>query len=133
MNYFMYLGVAALVISCNPNKDQADAYGNFEATQITISAETSGQIKALDLTEGMQVQQEQLVGWIDTTQLHLKKEQVKASIQAIEARKPGISSKIDILEEQLKNAKREKERFENLAREGATTQKQLDDINDHLE
>jgi HlyD family secretion protein len=40
--------IIALIIvgltACN-NEDKADGYGNFEATEVTISAETNGKIE----------------------------------------------------------------------------------------
>ena len=33
---------AIIFISCNKNSEKADAYGNFEATEITVSSESNG-------------------------------------------------------------------------------------------
>lgn len=48
--------IIALIIlslaSCNKNNDKADGYGNFEATEITISAEANGKIEFLNIEEG---------------------------------------------------------------------------------
>ncbi len=38
--------------SCDKEIIKADAYGNFEATEITVSAESNGKIIQLNLTEG---------------------------------------------------------------------------------
>jgi len=40
------------LLSCNKNNDKADGYGNFEATEVTISAEANGKIEYLKLEEG---------------------------------------------------------------------------------
>ena len=40
------------LFSCNKDTNEADAYGNFEATEITISSEASGKIEFLKLEEG---------------------------------------------------------------------------------
>ena len=40
------------LISCNKNNDKADGYGNFEATEITISSEANGKIEFLKVEEG---------------------------------------------------------------------------------
>jgi HlyD family secretion protein len=39
--------IIALIIvglACNSNEDKADGYGNFEATEVTISAEANGKL-----------------------------------------------------------------------------------------
>ena len=33
------------LISCNKNNDKANGYGNFEATEITVSSEANGNDK----------------------------------------------------------------------------------------
>ena len=40
-----------VLISCNKNNDKADGYGNFEATEITISSEANGKIDFLKVEE----------------------------------------------------------------------------------
>jgi HlyD family secretion protein len=40
------------LFSCNGNDEKADGYGNFEATEVTISAEANGKIEFLNLEEG---------------------------------------------------------------------------------
>ena len=40
------------LISCNTSNDKADGYGNFEATEITVSSEANGKIEFLKLEEG---------------------------------------------------------------------------------
>ena len=36
-------------ISCSKSDEKADGYGNFEATEITLSAEANGKIDFLNL------------------------------------------------------------------------------------
>ena len=40
------------IISCNKNSEKADGYGNFEATEITVSSEGNGKIEFLQVQEG---------------------------------------------------------------------------------
>ena len=35
----------ASLVSCNKNNEKADGYGNFEATEVTVSAEANGNIE----------------------------------------------------------------------------------------
>jgi HlyD family secretion protein len=67
------------LFSCNKNNDKADGYGNFEATEVTISAEANGKIEYLKLEEGEILEPNNQVGLIDTTQLYFNKQQLVAS------------------------------------------------------
>ncbi len=118
--------------SCSSNDNGPDAYGNFEATDIRVSAMATGQLLYLNANEGMSLNQGQQVGQIDTIRFHLKKEQLKAAYQATASRKPGILTQVNILEEQKRTASKELERFQKLASEGAVPQKQADDLHDKI-
>lgn len=130
-NIFLLL-TGLTVFGCGIDEEKADAYGNFEAEVITVSALASGTIKSLNVQEGRSIDSGQYLGFIDTTQLHLKKEQLMAQYEAIQARSPGISAEIEVLEEQLRAAKEELERFRPLVEEGAATQKQVDDLKNRI-
>lgn len=132
MRYWIGILSLALLAACGNNQNGADAYGNFEATEIIVSAEANGQIVALDITEGQQVETGKPIGLIDTTQLHLKKEQLLASMEAVKAKTTPITAQIRVLEEQKKNLVREQTRVTNLVAKEAATQKQLDDINGQI-
>lgn len=118
-----------MVSACINNNDKADAYGNFEATEIVISAMGHGEILQLDIEEGDVVQQATRVGLIDTTDLHLKKQQLYKTIEAVKTGLNTIDAQLKVHLQQKKNLGVDKERIENLYREGAATKKQLDDIN----
>ncbi len=133
MKYFYIILIALFAFACNTNEDKADAYGNFEATEIIISAETNGKITSLDIEEGDDVIRDQLIAVVDTLQLHLKREQLLASGSAIDAKTQNLQVQIDVLEEQRANVLREKNRVERLLKDSAATTKQLDDINGELE
>ena len=55
----LYITVLA-IFSCNKDKNEADAFGNFEATEITISSEANGKIEFLKLEEGDLLQENAL-------------------------------------------------------------------------
>jgi len=112
-------------ISCGKD-EKADGYGNFEATEITVSAEANGKIEFLDLEEGVILEKNQKVGLIDTTQLYLNKQQAIASLETIESRSGNVLSQIAVLKEELKTARSEKDRIQNMFSENAATQRQLD-------
>ncbi len=127
------LVIASTIISCNNNNNKADGYGNFEATETTISAESNGKLLQFTIEEGQTIQKGTVVGLIDTIQLALKKEQLVASKRGINSKSRNVLSQINILEAQLKTAKISKNRIENLLKSNAGTQKQLDDINGQID
>ena len=118
--------------SCSNNKKLSDAYGNFEAVETIVSAEASGKLLELKIEEGQEIEQGDVIGYIDTVQMYLKRQQLIAAKKTTATRYKNISSQIDVLQEQKKTALVEKNRAENLLRDNAGTQKQLDDINGNL-
>lgn len=132
INYFL-AALPLIVLSCNQNDSQFDATGNFEADEIIISAEASGKILRLDINEGTELKEKAVIGLIDTTQLFLRKKQVEYSIRAINAKQPNATVQLAGITEQIETAQREKKRIENLLKDDAATQKQLDDMNAQLD
>lgn len=121
--------IFASLISCNTNNDKADGYGNFEATEVIISAEANGKIEFLNLEEGDVLQPNTLVGLVDTLQLYYSKQQLIASKSTVYSKSKNVLSQIDVLQSQLKTATIEKNRIQNMFSENAATQRQVDDIN----
>jgi HlyD family secretion protein len=119
--------LALSLISCKKNVNEYDASGTFEAEETIISAEATGIIRQLNIDEGMELVPGQMIGYIDTTQLQLKREQLKQQINAVLSKSPNKVLQMASLQEQLKQAIHEKERVDNLVKEGAATLKQLDD------
>ena len=116
------------LISCNKNNDKADGYGNFEATEVTISAEANGKIEYLKLEEGDVLEPKIQVGLIDTTQLYFSKQQLLASKSTVYSKSANVLSQIKVLQEQLKTAQIEKKRIQNMFAENAATKRQVDEI-----
>ena len=50
---YLFLMMAALS-ACHNNK-KSDAYGNFEAVEVTLSSQANGQILVLNILEGDQI------------------------------------------------------------------------------
>jgi HlyD family secretion protein len=128
------IGIATVMLtlaSCNSN-GKADGYGNFEATEITISAENNGKLLRFDIDEGNVLQKETVVGYIDTIPLSLKKEHLLVSKDLISSKSKGVLSQIAVLNAQLNTATINKNRTENLLKDNAATQKQLDDVSGEI-
>lgn len=119
-------------IACN-NENTFDASGSFEAVEVIISAEANGVLEAFNIEEGQVLQSGLLIGYIDSTQLFLKKKQLESQIVALLAKKPNIPVQLSALQEQLKTAEIEKQRITNLLKSDAATTKQLDDVNAQIE
>ena len=127
--YILGIGIILLtLISCGNDNGKADGYGNFEATEITISAENNGKLMQFNLDEGDVLQKEQFIGYIDTIPLALKREQLVISKAVIASKSKGVLSQINVLNAKLKTANTNKTRAENLIKDNAGTQKQLDDV-----
>lgn len=116
------------LISCNKSNEKADGYGNFEATEVTISAEANGKIEYLKLEEGDVLDSKTQVGLIDTTQLYFNKQQLIASKSTVYSKSVNVLSQIKVLQEQLKTAQIEKKRIQNMFAENAATKRQVDEI-----
>ncbi|MDP3311774.1 HlyD family secretion protein [Lutibacter sp.] len=124
--------VTSSLISCS-NNDKADGYGNFEAIETTISAESNGKLILFTVEEGKTLKKGEQIGLIDTIQLSLKKEQLLVSKNTITSKSKGVLSQISVLKAQLKSAIISKTRIQNLIKENAGTQQQLDDIDGKID
>jgi len=122
-----------MALACSNGNGDFDATGTFESEEIIVSSEAMGKLVMFQVEEGMQLKQNQIVGVVDTTQLHLKKKQLLSSINAVLSKQPDISAQLAALQKQIETTEIEKKRIENLVKLDAATTKQLDDINSQLE
>jgi HlyD family secretion protein len=106
--------------------EEPDAYGNFEATEVVVSAETSGQLLWFTPDNGQRLDSGSLVGLIDTTQLALERNQVVSERGAGTSRVNEVSNQLDVLEAEREIAQRGYERTRRLHSEQAATAQQLD-------
>src|SRR4030095_5071799 len=127
--FIFCLVISLIFLRCKNNAIQYDASGSFEAEEVIISSEATGTIKQFDIEEGQKLNKGQYVGYIDSTQIFLRKKQLQAQIESLLGKKPDIPTQLSSLQEQLKAAKKEQQRIANLVQAGAATTKQLDDIN----
>ncbi len=120
------------MVSCTNRNDQPDAYGTFEADEITISSMGTGQLLRFDIEEGMLLDSGQVVGYVDTTDLHLKKMQAIDQQAATSSRLGDLSAQVAVQEQNRENILVEQRRVAAMLKDGAATQKQMDDINSSL-
>jgi HlyD family secretion protein len=117
-----------LALSCNNNNQEADAYGNFEADEVIVSAQSQGNLLFLEVQEGDAVEKDRMIGKIDTSVPALKRNQLLAQNRVILARMLNLDAQLKVQEEQRVNLTREVSRMEKLLRDNAATQQQYDDI-----
>ncbi|MBO4659074.1 MAG: HlyD family efflux transporter periplasmic adaptor subunit [Prevotella sp.] len=134
--------LALILAACSKKEKAYDATGTFEATEVTISAEATGQLTLLSADEGQEVARGTVIGYVDKKQLELKKQQLEASLRQLDANRKQLSAtrssndsrQLDLekqlasIRQQIANAQREKQRFTELYNDGAVARKQVDDI-----
>lgn len=123
--------LSLLTVGCG-NRDDFDATGTFEATEVTVSAEANGRILCFDVEEGNSVEAAVPVGAIDTVQLYLQKLQLERQVASARSSRPDVRKQATALREQIAQQQTERRRVENLLKDGAATTKQLDDIDAQL-
>lgn len=129
LNSYTLIATALLSLAaCNRGNGDFDATGTFEATEILVSSEANGKIMELNIEEGDRLDAGALIGYVDSTQLYLKKMQLSAGLRSVDIRKPDIRKQIAALEQQIATARTEQQRMENLVKAKAGNQKQVDDI-----
>ena len=127
MKRLAYIATALLTIGCGTDTT-FDAQGTFEATEVVVSSEATGRILSFDVEEGSTIACNDVVGAIDSLQLHLQRKQLVAQQAALLGSRPDINKQVSSLREQIAKQRSEKTRIENMLRDGAATQKQYDDI-----
>ena len=155
MKKLLLLAIGVLMVaSCGKDKQDYDATGTFEATEITVSAELSGQLKSFNISEGQVLNNGVTVGQIDARQLTLKrnqlatnneqlaathgqldanKRQLAANKQATSSRQLDLKKQVAAIRQQIMNQQRERQRFTELLKDGAVARKQVDDIDYQLQ
>jgi HlyD family secretion protein len=106
--------------------DEPDAYGNFEAEDVVVSAEVPGQLVRMDVREGARLAAGAAVGLVDTTALALQREELLATRATARARAGDVGLQVGVLQARLRTARRELERTRRLVADQAATRQQLD-------
>src|SRR5690606_8028551 len=124
---------------CGNSEPEFDATGSFEADEVIVSAELDGRIDSFSVEEGQVLKAGKVVSIIDAENLELQKQQVEASMEALQEKTVDVQPQIKLLLEQmavqraqLATLEREQKRTRNLIAADAATTKQLDDINSQI-
>lgn len=115
------IGLAACADAAGP-----DAYGTFEAEEVTVAAQASGQLLHFDVVEGAVLPQGARAAVIDTVQLALGRDQVAAERRGLDANRRETAAQQEALEAQLEIATRTWERTRRLRAGEAATALQAD-------
>jgi HlyD family secretion protein len=110
------LAAAMLLAGCSDKSGEADAYGTFEATEVTVSSETGGRILKFDPAEGAGIDSGAVIAWIN------------AGMNSIRTRISTINAQNGILNQQIENLQVNIDRISRMMKDDAATQKQYDDL-----
>lgn len=123
----LLLFAATSLAACRDER-KPDAYGTFEANEVVVSSESTGQLISFTPVEGAQLTRGAVVGVVDTVQLGLEREQIIAQRQTTASRALEASRQIGVLEAQRQIARRAYERTRRLFDQKAATAQQLDQV-----
>lgn len=139
--------VAALALAGCSKEAGPDAYGNVEATEVVVSAQSGGQLTKFAAEEGQKLDAGAVVGAVDSSELALQRDQAAAQraanasrvtevgrqVPVIEAQRAAAQAQRDaaaaqrgVLASQLEIARRAYERTQRLFAQQAATAQQLD-------
>jgi HlyD family secretion protein len=95
----------ALVVQAGcAKRDEPDAYGNVEASEVVVGAEAGGRLVTYTVVEGAVVRSGAVVGTIDAAQLGFERDQLAAQQTATRSRVDEVRQQIQALESQRASA-----------------------------
>jgi len=122
---FTVLAAGALTLGCGG--DEPDAYGNFEAEEVTVSAEVDGRLLRFDVREGEAVEAGVSAGLIDTLPTVLQLRELAARLVASSSATGQTRTEVAAITTELETARRDLARVERLYADSAATERQFDD------
>lgn len=128
----LYTFMMAAMVACDHRNELSDAYGNFEAEDVIVSAEATGKLLAFEANEGSSVNEDKMIGIIDTTQIMLQLAQLDAQEASVRSKIEGVKAHIAAQIQQKENLQVSVKRIENLHASGVATQQQKDDAEGQL-
>jgi len=123
---YSWLLILLVPVSCGDNSLTPGGSGLIEATEVIISAKTSGQIERLYINEGDIVSPNDPVALIDTTTIQLRINQAEAVRMSAEAQLEISGINIEQARLNVALAKKEFNRVKNLIKTGSVNQQQYD-------
>ncbi|MFN8241802.1 MAG: efflux RND transporter periplasmic adaptor subunit [Bacteroidales bacterium] len=128
----LILFAVVLLASCKSGADKADAYGNFESTEVTVSSEVAGKILQMPVSEGTTVKKGDLLAMVDTTIYDLQRAELLAAMAGVRTRINTVNAQNEVLKQQIANVKVNVDRVSNMLKDNAATKKQYDDLSGQI-
>jgi len=126
---FLVAAMSSLYFGCSEKTPENFlGSGTLEARQIRVGSLVSGKLLRLGFGEGDRVARGDTLAVIDVETLKLKKKQLEARFDEIEAGRKAVMQEIDRAEENLRNIEKKYRRIRELFSKGSATQQQMDDI-----
>ncbi len=118
--------LVALLVTAACDESGPDAYGNFEAIEVTVAAEIGGRLLGLSAEEGDRLAAGAVVGAVDTTALLLERRELLARRAAAVSRGREVDANVAAHAAERALAERELARTERLLAVAAATSQQGD-------
>jgi HlyD family secretion protein len=119
--------LAVALVACSKGA-MPDAYGNFEAEEVVVSAELGGPLVRFDVIEGQALAASAAVALVDTIALSLERAQLAAQRAGLTARRNETRAQSQGLQVQREIAQRTRERIDRLFANQAATATQRDQV-----
>lgn len=117
---------------CGMREPDYDACGQINATEVIVSAESSGRIIGFSVTEGDRLKAGECAGQIDSVQTWLQKEELLSRKKSAEVKLVDMECQTRAQYARLENLKNELKRSRDLLEKDAGTQKQVDDLESEI-
>ncbi|MCU0633544.1 MAG: efflux RND transporter periplasmic adaptor subunit [Gemmatimonadaceae bacterium] len=117
--------LGAMLVGCR-EQPPADAYGNFEADDVAVAAQATGQLASFTVTEGERLDAGVVVATLDTAQQAIDRDQAIAQRAVLDAQRREATQQEQVIGVQLEIAERSWARTQRLFAGGAATVLQRD-------
>ncbi len=122
---FLFVALAA---GCGREKPAGfSGSGTLEATEVTVSAQTGGQIVRLTKEEGDAVAAGDTLARVDVEKLQLQRKQLVAGLDEVRANRIPAAESVRQAADNLANIEKNYKRMSGLLEKGTATQQQYDD------
>jgi len=125
--------LATLVIGCGNGEKGYEYTGIVEGTSVKVPALTAGKIITMNIKEGQQVEQGQLIAVIDTVELAINKMQITASLEDLAVQNQIANTNLKRTMNDFNYVKDTYERMSNLYKSNSIPKQTLDDIQNKYE
>jgi HlyD family secretion protein len=100
MRAIALISLAALAAASCSRPAGPDAYGNVEATEVVVSAQSGGQLTMFGVEEGQRLEAGAVIGTVDSTELALQRDQATAQRAVTASRVAEVGRQVPVIEAQ---------------------------------